>query len=67
MRTSQAADVNDPAASATSKSWDRSFATVEGPVEVGLDHLTVVVDRLFGQLAEMADAGIVNQDIEAAE
>src|SRR5204863_5315694 len=45
----------------------RGAATVEDAAEVGVEHLAPVVEAHVGDAAELADAGVVDEDVHAAE
>ena len=63
----QAADVDDVAAAALAQVRHRRVAGVEDAGQVGVDHLGPLRGRHVGDVGEDADAGVVDQDVEAAE
>ena len=46
---------------------NRGAATEEHAGQVGVDHLAPFVRRLFGDVGQAADGGVVDEDVEPAE
>ena len=63
----QAADVDDPAAASGAQVRQRRARGVEDAGDVGVEHQPPVVVGHIGDVAEHADAGVVDERVEAAE
>ena len=63
----EAADVDDPPAAPVAQVWNRRLAAVEHAGEVGADDAVPLVVRHIGDRHADADAGVVDEHVEAAE
>ena len=63
----EAADVDDPAATSRAHLRDCRTAAVEDAGEVRLEHAVPVVVAHLGDVRKRADAGVVHEDVHAAE
>lgn len=67
ISSGEAADVDDPAALAAVKSFDRLAAAIEGAGEIGGDDAIPIFDGELARGSKRSDSGVINEIVEAAQ